>query len=330
VVEGHYTAIAALHLRRVARAAGVRIDVLAAARRLPSAPDFEDRIPAARVVDLWEAILRETRDPTLPARASRYGADDESSLLGFFCAAQPDLEAGLATLERYWPTVTDVYRWRVEHRAQTASLFACPADLLDRAGWRAHFEFEVADIVQTITRVTGGRARPLAVEFAHRPATDALALFTELLGVEPTFAAPRMAVVYRRGDLSLPFIGRKPALALALAGRLDDLLARLAADRPIAQNVRDVLPSVLHGGGAIAVRVARRLGLGRRSMERRLALEGTSLRALIDETRADLAREWLRVHGVPEVARRLGYSTVRAFDRAFSRWEGVTPKEWRG
>ena len=77
--------------------------------------------------------------------------------------------------------------------------------------------------------------------------------------------------------------------------------------------------------------LARRLGLGERTLQRRLQRDGTSFAALLDEIRAQLARSYL---GDPrlaifEVAYLLGYSEPSAFNRAFRRWTGQSPRRWR-
>ncbi|HWO08502.1 MAG TPA: helix-turn-helix transcriptional regulator, partial [Polyangiaceae bacterium] len=77
--------------------------------------------------------------------------------------------------------------------------------------------------------------------------------------------------------------------------------------------------------------IARRLGLGERTLQRRLRDEGTSFAALLDEARAELARSYLGDSklAIFEVAYLLGYSEPSAFNRAFRRWTGKSPREYR-
>ncbi|SIM66750.1 transcriptional regulator [Mycobacteroides abscessus subsp. abscessus] len=72
--------------------------------------------------------------------------------------------------------------------------------------------------------------------------------------------------------------------------------------------------------------VAASLHIGERTLHRRLAREGTSYRALLDEVRETLARELLRNGlSVREVSDRLGYSEPAAFTHAYTRWRGMPP-----
>ncbi|HSY38976.1 MAG TPA: AraC family transcriptional regulator, partial [Polyangia bacterium] len=77
--------------------------------------------------------------------------------------------------------------------------------------------------------------------------------------------------------------------------------------------------------------VGRALALSKRTLQRRLGVEGVSFRALTDEVRRGLATEYLtdgRV-SLSEIALLLGFSEQAAFQRAFLRWTGVTPGQYR-
>jgi AraC-like DNA-binding protein len=73
------------------------------------------------------------------------------------------------------------------------------------------------------------------------------------------------------------------------------------------------------------------MSIGYRSLNRRLAAEGTSLAAIIDSVRFDVASQLLVHTDMPmtEIADALDYSDPSAFTRAFARWAGVPPSRWR-
>lgn len=76
--------------------------------------------------------------------------------------------------------------------------------------------------------------------------------------------------------------------------------------------------------------VAAELDIHPRTLRRRLATEGTSFRALLNEARSTVAVDLLRNVGltVDEVSTRLGYTEVSTFSHAFRRWHGVAPSEY--
>ena len=78
-------------------------------------------------------------------------------------------------------------------------------------------------------------------------------------------------------------------------------------------------------------RIAGHLGLSSRTLQRHLAGQGASLRAIVEESRLEVARVLLCKTDltVQEIAARSGYKTPSSFARAFARWAGIPPRAWR-
>jgi AraC-like DNA-binding protein len=68
-----------------------------------------------------------------------------------------------------------------------------------------------------------------------------------------------------------------------------------------------------------------------RTLQRRLSARGYSFQALVDESRRELAERLLKETGYPlaEIAFLIGFSEQSAFNRAFKRWAGQTPRSYR-
>lgn len=78
-------------------------------------------------------------------------------------------------------------------------------------------------------------------------------------------------------------------------------------------------------------RVAQTLNMSVRTLQRRLDAEGTSFQALLDTTRKTLAERWLKESkmNVQQVSDALGFANPSAFTRAFRRWAGCSPEQFR-
>ena len=96
--------------------------------------------------------------------------------------------------------------------------------------------------------------------------------------------------------------------------------------------VREAIADGMRDGDFKLARVAAKLAMSPRSLQRRLLEEGAVFKALVDDTRLRLALDFLRHggHTLTEIAFLLGYSEVSAFHRAFKRWTGLTPSGCRG
>jgi AraC-like DNA-binding protein len=112
----------------------------------------------------------------------------------------------------------------------------------------------------------------------------------------------------------------------------DQTLAKLGAEvDSLSDRVRRAIWSRMQGTRTSLEQVARSLGIGVRSLQRRLGEEGTSFAALLDEVRHAMAVRLLleRDLSIQEIGFLLGYSDASAFHRAFLRWEGTGPKLFR-
>jgi len=99
----------------------------------------------------------------------------------------------------------------------------------------------------------------------------------------------------------------------------------------LLQALRSVLREYRSGGWLTIDQAAELADSSARSLQRRLALAGSDFSELVEQVRIDLAMELLRDTDIslPEIAQQLGYSSQSNFCRAFQRWTGKTPTEFR-
>jgi AraC-like DNA-binding protein len=130
-------------------------------------------------------------------------------------------------------------------------------------------------------------------------------------------------------DISLPFAD--PSLSELLDHHAQRLLKRLPIEDGFLSELRRVLSEGLSAGDVRLTTTARKLAVSRRALQRVLTGQGTSYKAILDRMRYELAAELMRESGidVEEIARFLGFSSSRSFYRAFKRWTGETPREFR-
>ena len=137
-----------------------------------------------------------------------------------------------------------------------------------------------------------------------------------------SFDRALLAAPVKTGDAALfAYLEEHALAALAARPKTDDLIDKL----------RYAIREALKQGEPNVERLAVRLQLSGRTLQRRLADLKTSFQEVLDGVRYDLSRAYLRDEALDlsQVAFLLGYSELRAFDRAFKRWSGLAPREWR-
>jgi AraC-like DNA-binding protein len=120
--------------------------------------------------------------------------------------------------------------------------------------------------------------------------------------------------------------------AASLLAARERTLARAAGAGPLTGAVRRLIVERLASDGARLADLAGLLGLSARTLQRRLADEGTPFQTLLDRTRRELADAYLRDPklSLTEIAFLLGYAEQSSFTHAFRSWHGVAPRQARG
>jgi AraC-like DNA-binding protein len=171
-----------------------------------------------------------------------------------------------------------------------------------------------------------------AVEVAIRHApTTARERYREKLRCTVDFDAAESMLVLDRDLLDRRMTDADPRLQRLLLDCMKSVLGPRALGGRIADEVHAVVLELLPTGRLAVGTVAGQLGLTARTLQDRLKDEGTSYTELLESARRDLAHRYLREDqlSVPDVALLLGYSEASAFHRAFKRWTGLTPRQYR-
>ncbi len=250
--------------------------------------------------------------------------------LGFAMLSSPTLRDAMAVATRYLTLSSAFVRITVEEAGTRAvTVFdgtEIPADVRTFLVKR-----DVASAWQMIRLVLGDEFPWADVVVGLTPDTEGCRALAEVFAGTELVAARRAVTVSIPHELfDKPLPQADPRTAAMCERQCLDLLDRRQRRRGTAAMVRALLlrdPSAMPTMDA----AAQSLSVDPRTLHRRLARESTSYRALTAETRQSLAIELLAATGltVSEVARRLGYSEVAAFSRAFTQWTGTPPSSYR-
>lgn len=187
----------------------------------------------------------------------------------------------------------------------------------------------LAFVLELGRRGTGQQLKAKCVEFTH-PMGDTKKLET-YFGCQIRIGANCNRLTLHRSDLDVPFVSYNEELLEILTPVLDKSLNEGQRSRSTTEVVRWIIKRNLTGGNLDIQTVASELGMSNRTLQRRLADEGTSFNHLLMQVRQRLAREYLSdpSFDIKEVAFMMGYEDQNSFYRAFRNWEGDTPSNWR-
>ena len=186
----------------------------------------------------------------------------------------------------------------------------------------------VAMMLNVMRTLCGHDFRPTEAAFAHRRPAD-IKPFREFFRVPLYFDAEHFALVFSRDWLEVCPPAADTELQSLLQKQIDALKAKHSLEFP--EQVRSVLRSALVTGHATEDQIARLFSMPSRTLSRRLEASGTGFQKLVDECRFEIAQQMLANTSlrVGQISTSLGYSRASSFIRAFRRWSGSTPEQWR-
>jgi len=290
--------------------------------------DRDARVSLDALHALWEAVQRDFPRPEAALAGARRYAPGDYGLVGFVCMNSSTLGEALGHAVRYLHLWTDDPAMVLSSDGSLEVQYRTQAR--DRLGLRLATEAALAEILQGARTLTGEPLVPSEVRFKHG-APEKRDAYDEFFGTPVSFGAPTTAMRFSPRQLAMSLPRADAQLGVFLRTLANDALARRPPVSAL-ERVRELIGEELQRGVPELSTIAKRLAVSERTLRRRLAEQSTSFRDLLDDTRAALAREYVRDRRMQlsEVAFMLGFSEPSAFHRAFRRWTGVTPAEWRG
>ena len=177
--------------------------------------------------------------------------------------------------------------------------------------------------------VTNRDLRPLAFELRFPPPAD-LRPFQDAFKCPLRFNAPVNSLLFARADVISPLPTAHPLLAQMHERLASERLHRLDHFQ-ISSRARAAIVRRLPYGEPRRAEVAAELEMSERTLQRRLEAEGTSFQRLVDDTRRELAQQYLGQTDVSlaDATYLLGFGDLSSFFRAFKRWFGTSPRRYR-
>lgn len=295
--------------------------------------DPDARLPVRSPSRLWPLAIEATGDPCFGLEVARHTTPTTFHALGFSLAASASLREAFERVARYYRLVSDAAVIRFEaiddtYRVSVLAKEHASTQLAYEPPWEA-IDAILALAVRICRSLTNRSFSPLLVEL-RRPAPANPTPFHRCFRAPVTFGASRDAMTLDKETCEKRLRGANAELA-----RANDVIAAKALERwdqsRLANRVRALLLEGLPTGAPTQARAAHALGTSTRALQRRLAGEGTSYAALLDATRRELAEAYLRQvrYSVTEIAYLLGFSATASFTRAFRRWNGEAPSDFR-
>lgn len=291
--------------------------------------DPESRVPYAAVLGLIERAATAASDAGFGLRLGASRDQHDSGLIGYVLLNSSTLMDGLANLQRYFRVVGEGEDFEIERFGPHVTLRFRETDPALR-GLRQNSDYIAAMVVRACRDMTRKRVSPVRAEFIHRRPNQKVE-YSEVLGCPVKFDSEWDALIYANETMRLPVLGADNKLLRVLEDVCRKILGPASKKEDLVHDVRELIIDRLAKGTARLDDVARELNMSGKTLERRLAERNRTFSALLEDIRIGLAKKYLGETEIrlEQLAYLIGYSEPAPFVRAFKRWTGTTPMQFR-
>jgi AraC-like DNA-binding protein len=288
------------------------------------------KVSLRRYIELFEWLARTLDRPWLGLELSQLGGPEMLGVISYLFFASPNLESAIRNFGHYLKALQEHSRLAIEIDEEYAHIdYGILDDRITQR--RQDSEYSLGHTWHLMKLFSDNRCQLTMVEFEHDRPKGGDGPYRRIFGAPVLFRRRANRLHLRTEQLNVPSRSGDPNLYPILEAHIQELIARSGHADTFADQVRSQLTHEAIGRGVRAKDVAQMLGISVATLHRRLARENTTFKALSDEASKSLAALLIEQRSLPvaTLAGRLGYSETAALTRAFRRWFGMSPREYR-
>ncbi len=288
------------------------------------------RIPAFKLYDIWYQAVEQSNDPYFGLRVAHLYQTNAFSALGMALAASRTVYEAILRCARYGHIISDATEATVEETDNEIIFTINSRKGMEKLANIYSMSAIVCVMIKILNSMSNQPQKLKGVYFEGEISQGSQP-FEDYFNCPVYFSAPHNKVILDKDATQeeMPYANLK--LASSLDEWIDENLSQFQEDQ-LSNRVQKYLLKNLTYGEVSLNNVAKGLAMSARVMQRRLKEEGSVYSDLLDACRHKIAIKLITEQKQPifEVALALGFSDQSNFTRAFKRWTGTTPYQYRG
>lgn len=295
---------------------------------LEALADPDLRVPAEQHYRLWEYAERVTGDPAVGLHAGQVVDPERMGLVGHVFFNCDTLGEAVTQYVRLHRLINESVTLSFQQTGDLAIL-AWQPDSPDLY-CRQDMDRTLAAALSRTRHFIHSAITAQWAEIAH-PEPSYAGEYASLLGGPVSFNCAATRLAFSSRHLSHPIPHRNPYVYSAMLKQVNGLLARLQTRRTFGRKIRRLISRQMSTDRIDADTLARQCHMSRQTLYRRLKKEGLGFHELVEQVRKDKALRYVAAdhYALGEIAFLLGFSELSAFSRAFKRWTGMAPAQYR-
>jgi AraC-like DNA-binding protein len=284
------------------------------------------RTPFAAQPMFWDAAVSISGDPSIGLHLGEKIPVYKGQILEYLFLSSQTFGDGLNRVLKYQRLISDAL-----HGSFTASPRPCLTSYFSNHQYAtSHLaEAMVLGLIKTFQSVTDGHFKPEKVIFNHAPNTDTTE-YERVFQCPVEFNARAFQLYFPESIMNYQSLHAEPRL-LDLNMQLANQHLEILEQQDLIKEVRHHMASLLETGEVSLENVSGLMSISPRHMRHKLTLAGTSFQKILNDLRHRLALRLLSQteEAISEIIYLTGFCEPSTFYRAFKRWEGMTPIDYR-
>jgi AraC-like DNA-binding protein len=289
----------------------------------------EGFIPCSAFAGILREAARSTGDDCFGLHFAERFNPKNIGPLAYVALNSPTIGAGIQNVERYLHVYDSSAKWFFTAEGDRGYVrFVLTG--LGIEPLRHSNEHGVTVVINALRMMVGSHWAPQEVHFAHE-APEQASEHHRIFRCPVLFGCETNALVIELSFAERPVPAADQNLYLIMKQYLDQVLSEMPQEDSLFAAIRKTIAESMRDGSPELARVAKKMAIGPRTLQRRLKEYGFDFKKLVEDTRQRFAVTYLkdRKNSLTEIAFLLGYSELSAFNRAFKRWTGTTPLDYQ-
>ncbi len=290
------------------------------------APDT--RLPIETYLLIQDEAAKYVNDPSFGLHMGEFAEVGSWSILGYMMMNCKTLGEAVEKSGRYSRIIGNLIEARAEMRLNKIHVeFFTPPHAPKMS--RHCFEATLSSTVRMIRNLTGVHLSPLKVTFIY-PTPESIAEYERVFSCPVLFGQKENSFTFDWKIISTPILMPSPGLLEHFEQYAQEFLTHLERNDEHTRAVTRIILSKLDDEDLTLEKIAREMAVSVRTLQKRLEEEGVVFSDLLKDIRQRLAQKYLREnYSVEQISYLLGFSEPSVFRKAFKKWSGVTPREYR-
>ena len=292
--------------------------------------DPSERISSLKYKKFWDLSVQYSRDPCFGLTYAAYIQPSALHGLGLSWIASHSLREGLERLVRFQRILSTDQRIGLRETKTGYCVFDVIGQKNDPFQFPdAAFDSGLASIYKICQIMLGPDIKPIRVSVEH-PAPPCRERFEQFFRIPVNFDADETAIEFDKKISELPVSSANPELTRINDQIVIEYLKQFDQDDIVTRTRRYIIDHLPSGVPRQAI-IASDLNLSLRNFQRKLAQSGTSYTKVLSHVRHEMACYYLKSPNYPiiEISYLLGFTDPSNFSRAFKRWRGQSPNQYR-